>query len=106
MPYIGVMHLRLSMPWVSDLKTKRALVRPAVERLRARFPVAVARTAGQNAHTYEEITLTTVHSDYIWVQGVLRSAEEFLAEGEYNLEASSVIWALDDLLDTAEDELP
>lgn len=102
MAYVGVLRARLSMPWVSDLKSKRALVRPAVERLRARFPVAVARVGGQNAHTYEDLAISTVHSDYEWVQGVLVSVEEFLATGEYSLEAQSAIWPLEDLL---EDEL-
>lgn len=103
MAYVGVMQLRLDMPWVSDLKTKRAIVRPAVERLRARFPVSVARIGGQNSHTFEVLALCTVHGEFAWVQGVLDSVEEFLAAGEYRLSVSSAVWPLEELLDDADE---
>lgn len=93
------MRARLEMPWVHDLKSKRAIVRPTVERLRARFPVSVARVEGQNSHSYEVLAVSTVHGEFAWVQGVLDSVEEFLAAGEYRLSVSSAVWPLDELLE-------
>ncbi|HEX2865023.1 MAG TPA: DUF503 family protein, partial [Deinococcales bacterium] len=44
--FVGVYQARLVMPWVRSLKEKRSLVKPVTERLKARFPVSVARLDG------------------------------------------------------------
>jgi uncharacterized protein len=61
--YTGLYTVRLGMPWVQSLKEKRALVRPVVERLKARFPVSVARLAGLNDHDFEVIGVVS-HGEY------------------------------------------
>jgi len=66
--YIGVLTLRLEMPWVSNLKEKRALVRPVVERLKVRFPVTVARLDGLDVHDWELIGVTTISNDHEWIE--------------------------------------
>ncbi len=99
--YVGMLRLRLEMPWVSNLKEKRALVRPVVDRLKARFPLTVGRIDGLNAHTWEVIVIVTVSSDYAWVEETLNMAADFVAaQGEYQItqEDSSIV-ALEDLLD-------
>ncbi|BDP41716.1 hypothetical protein DAETH_16850 [Deinococcus aetherius] len=84
--YVGVLTVRVEMPWVSNLKEKRALVRPVVERLKARYPLTVARLDGLNAHDWEVIGVATLSNDYGWVEETLRMAADFIAkEGEYRV---------------------
>ncbi len=84
--YVGLYVARLEMPWVKSLKEKRALVRPAIERLRARYPVSAARLEGQNAHTWEVVGLTLIGHDPAWIEEVLEKAAAFLAaQGEYRV---------------------
>lgn len=84
--YIGSLTVRVEMPWVSNLKEKRALVRPVVERLKARFPVTVARLDGLNAHDWEIIGVVTVSNDRQWVEETLQLAADFIAaQGEYRV---------------------
>lgn len=102
--YVGVLTVRVEMPWVSNLKEKRALVRPVVERLKARYPLTVARLDGLNAHDWEVIGVATLSNDYGWVEETLRMAADFIArEGEYRVvEESTDIRVLGD--DGEEDE--
>ncbi|WP_104990530.1 DUF503 domain-containing protein [Deinococcus sp. NW-56] len=84
--YVGVLTVRVEMPWVSNLKEKRALVRPVVERLKARYPLTVARLDGLDAHDWEVIGVATLSNDYGWVEETLRMAADFIArEGEYRV---------------------
>lgn len=84
--YIGVLTVRLDMPWVTNLKEKRALVRPVVERLKTRFPLTVARLDGLDAHGWEVIGVATLSNDYGWVEETLRMAADYIArEGPYRV---------------------
>jgi uncharacterized protein len=85
--HVAVLHVDLAMPWVRSLKEKRAVVTPLVERLRNRFPVAVARVAGLDAHDWERIAVATVASEADVVHGVMARVEAFLAKGEARVEA-------------------
>ncbi|WP_293915165.1 DUF503 family protein [Deinococcus sp.] len=99
--YIGSLMVRLEMPWVSNLKEKRALVRPVVERLKARFPLTVARLDGLNAHDWEIIGVVTVSNDRQWVEETLQLAADFIAaQGEYRVtEEVRGIVPFEDVLD-------
>lgn len=78
------------MPWVGNLKEKRALVRPVVERLKARYPLTVARLDGLDAHDWEVIGVATLSNDYGWVEETLRMAADFIArEGQYRVVSES-----------------
>ncbi|MEF2278020.1 DUF503 family protein [Deinococcus sp. YIM 134068] len=103
--YVGVLTVRVEMPWVSNLKEKRALVRPVVERLKARFPLTVARLDGLNAHDWEVIGVATLSNDYGWVEETLRMAADFIArEGPYRItEESTHIRVLGDDEDDEDD---
>ncbi len=84
--YIGVYTARLEMPWVANLKEKRALIRPVTERLKARFPVSVARLDGLDTHTWEVIGVVTISNDAAWVEETLRHVADFVAgNGEYRV---------------------
>ncbi|GGQ94800.1 DUF503 domain-containing protein [Deinococcus ruber] len=98
--YLGVLTLRLEMPWVSNLKEKRALVRPVVERLKARFPVTVARLDGLDAHDWEIIGVATISNDREWVEQTLKMASDYVASnGEYRVTGEeSAVSPLDEVL--------
>ena len=83
--YVGVLTIRVEMPWVSSLKEKRALVKPIVERLKSRFPVSASRLDGLNAHDWEVIGVVTISSDYGWIEDTLRMAGDFIAAGDYRV---------------------
>jgi uncharacterized protein YlxP (DUF503 family) len=61
--YIGVYLVRLEMPWARSLKEKRSLVKPVSEKLKARFPVSVARLGGLDSHDWELLGVTAISSD-------------------------------------------
>ena len=89
--YVGVLTVRLEMPWVSNLKEKRALVRPVVERLKVRFPLTVARLDGLDAHDWEVIGVATLSNDYQWVEETLKMAADYIAaEGPYRVAEETV----------------
>jgi uncharacterized protein len=84
--YIGVYTAKLEMPWVSNLKEKRALIRPITERLKARFPVSVARLDGLDAHDWEIIGVVSISHDATWLDGVLHDVSSFIvSNGEYTV---------------------
>ncbi len=84
--YIGVYTARLEMPWVSNLKEKRALIRPVTERLKARFPVSVARLDGLNNHDWEVIGVVSISHDGTWLDGLLQDVSNFVvSSGEYSV---------------------
>ncbi|WP_457637233.1 DUF503 domain-containing protein [Oceanithermus sp.] len=84
--YLGVLTARLEMPWVRSLKEKRALIRPVMERAKARFPVSAARLDGLDEHGWERVGFSVIGNDATWVAGVLEAVEKFLAiNGDYRL---------------------
>lgn len=98
--YVGVLTIRVEMPWVSNLKEKRALVRPVVERLKSRYPLTVARLDGLDAHDWEIIGVATLSNDYVWVEETLRMAADYIArEGEYR-----VAWETTEITVLGEDD--
>lgn len=89
--YVGVLTIRLEMPWVNSLKEKRALIRPVVERLKVRFPLTVARLDGLDAHDWEILGVATISNDYQWIQDTLRMAADYIAsEGPYSVASEEV----------------
>lgn len=99
--YVGVLTLRLEMPWAQSLKEKRSLIKPVTERLKTRFPLTVARLDGLDAHDWEIITVVTVSNDYAWVRETLTMAANYIAsEGNYR-----VVWEKTDIAPLDEDGL-
>ena len=76
--YVGVYLARLEVPWASSLKEKRGLVLPITEKLKARFPVSVARLDGLESHTWELIGVTALSSDAVWLEGMLNKVDDFV----------------------------
>lgn len=101
--YLGLYTARLEMPWVASLKEKRALVKPAIERLRSRYPVSAARLAGQDEHGWEVVGFSLLGYDGVWVETVLREAADFIAaQGEFRVVEES--WNIEEV--SLEDTLP
>jgi uncharacterized protein len=88
--HVAVLHVELSMPWAQSLKEKRSIVTPLVEKVRRRFPVAVARVAGQDAHDWERLAITAVGADADELHTVMTRVERFLASGDARVRASSL----------------
>ncbi len=76
--FVAVAHLQLRMPWVRSLKAKRGVVVPIVEGLRRRYPLAVARVAGQDAFDWERLALVAVGTDADALRGVMEAAERLV----------------------------
>lgn len=88
--YIGVYLARLETPWARSLKEKRALVKPIAERLKARFPVSVARLAGQDSHAWELLGVTAISHDPVWLEGLLGKVADFVESGDCRVTKSSL----------------
>lgn len=96
--YVGVLLIELSMPWSQSLKEKRSLVMPVTERLKARFPVSVARLSGLDAHDWELIGVTSLSHDPVWLEGMLRKVLDFVGAREVTVVRSQLDvepWDLD-----------
>lgn len=76
--YVGVLLVTIETPGVKSLKEKRSLVLPVTERLKARFPVSVARLDGLDAHGWERIGVSAISSDRVWLERTLASALAFV----------------------------
>lgn len=77
--WVGVLTFTVQTPGARSLKAKRALVKPLVERLRARYPVSVARLAGLDRHDEETVGVATLGSDPEVCRRVLERALAFAA---------------------------
>jgi uncharacterized protein YlxP (DUF503 family) len=92
--YLGLYTARLETG-ARSLKEKRALIKPALEKVKARFPVSAARLYGLDAWGYEVVGFSLLGNDPHWVEETLRAAARFLAQSgafrvaleEYRLEA-------------------
>ncbi len=77
--YIAVYIARLETPWVKSLKEKRSIIKPITEKLKNRFPVSVARLNGLDNHHWEEIGLSVISYDKLWLEQVLIDCDKFIA---------------------------
>lgn len=84
--YVGVLQLRLEMPWVQSLKEKRALVAPVVAKVKTRFDVAAARLQGSEKHHSEVIGVSAISNDAVGLEALLCRVEAFVAaHGDYQI---------------------
>ncbi len=88
--YVGVLLITLEMPGVRSLKQKRSLILPVTERLKARFPVSVARLEGLDAHGWERIGISAISADAAWLDRTLGSALAFVEGRGLGVRASSI----------------
>jgi uncharacterized protein YlxP (DUF503 family) len=78
---VAVASWRLSIPGCTSLKEKRRVVRSLKDRLRSRFNVSVAETAGHDLWNMVELTVALVATDGQFADSVLGRVNR-LIEGE------------------------
>lgn len=68
---VGLLRITLHVPEARSLKDRRAAVRRAVERVRARYNVAIAEVGDQSRWQIAQLAVATVSNDRAFVNEVL-----------------------------------
>lgn len=76
--FVGVLIVTVETPGVKSLKEKRSQILPVTERLKARFPVSVARLDGLDAHGWERLGVCAISADRAWLERTLAAALAFV----------------------------
>ncbi len=69
--FVGVLRLALHLPAPGSLKSKRHLVRSAIDRVRARFNVSIAEVAENDLWQRSVLGVTAVGNDHAHVNQTL-----------------------------------
>jgi uncharacterized protein YlxP (DUF503 family) len=86
--FIGVLRLTLFMPGPGSLKSKRHLMRSALDRVKAKFNVSIAEVADQDLWQKGVIGVAAVANDHAFVNETLDKVCAFVASvhgGQMNL---------------------
>jgi uncharacterized protein YlxP (DUF503 family) len=76
--FVGVLRLTLHLPSPGSLKSKRHLVRSAIDRVRAKFNVAIAEVAENDLWQKSVIGVAAVGNDRALVGEVLDRVTDFV----------------------------
>jgi len=79
--HVGVLRIRLHLPENRDLKGKRQVVRPLVERVRNKFNVAVAEVDDLNLWQSAVLGVAAVGNDTGHVNEVLSHVVDYVEQG-------------------------
>jgi uncharacterized protein len=77
--FVGVLRLTLHLPEPGSLKSKRHLVRSAVDRVRARFNVAVAEVGDNDLWQRSVLGVVAVGNERAFVNETLDKVADFVA---------------------------
>jgi uncharacterized protein len=77
--FVGVLRLTLHLPDPGSLKSKRHLVRSAIDRVKARFNVSIAEVAENDLWQKSVIGVTAVGNDHSFVNESLDKVADFVA---------------------------
>jgi uncharacterized protein YlxP (DUF503 family) len=77
--FVGVLRLTLHLPEPGSLKSKRHLVRSAIDRVRARYNVSIAEVAENDLWQRSVIGVTAVSNDNAFVNETLDKVADFVA---------------------------
>jgi len=77
--FVGVLRLTLHLPEPGSLKSKRHLVRSAVDRVRARFNVSIAEVAENDLWQRSVLGVAAVGNDQAFVNEALDKVADFVA---------------------------
>jgi uncharacterized protein len=77
---VGICRLSLYFPESGSLKTKRQGLRKIIDRVRARFNVAIAEVADQDTWQRSAIGITVVGNEHPHVQSMLDHITSFIEE--------------------------
>jgi uncharacterized protein YlxP (DUF503 family) len=76
--FVGVLRLTLHLPDPGSLKSKRHLVRSALDRVRARFNVSIAEVAENDLWQRSVVGVTAVGNEHGFVNEVLDKVADFV----------------------------
>ena len=77
--FVGVLRLTLHLPSPGSLKSKRHLVRSAIDRVKARFNVSIAEVAENDLWQRSVLGVTAVANDHAFVNETLDKVADFVA---------------------------
>jgi uncharacterized protein len=77
--FVGVLRLTLHLPDPGSLKSKRHLVRSAIDRVKARFNVSIAEVAENDLWQKSVIGVSAVGNDHAFVNESLDKVADFVA---------------------------
>ncbi len=76
--FVGVLRLTLFLPSPGSLKSKRHLVRSAIDRVKAKFNVSIAEVAENDLWQKGVIGVTAVGNEHAFVNETLDKVAEFV----------------------------
>jgi uncharacterized protein len=77
--FVGVLRLTLHLPDPGSLKSKRHLVRSAIDRVKAKFNVSIAEVAENDLWQKSVIGVAAVGNDHAFVNESLDKVADFVA---------------------------
>jgi uncharacterized protein len=77
--FVGVLRLTLHLPAPGSLKSKRHLVRSAIDRVKARYNVSIAEVAENDLWQRSVLGVTAVGNDHAFVNEALDKVTDFVA---------------------------
>jgi hypothetical protein len=76
--FVGVLRLTLHLPEPGSLKSKRHLLRSALDRVRARYPVAIAEVGENDTWQRSVVGVAAVGNDHAFVNELLDKVTGFV----------------------------
>ncbi len=77
--FVGVLRLTLHLPAPGSLKSKRHLLRSAIDRVKSRFNVSVAEVADNDLWQRSVVGVAAVGNDHAFVNETLDKVADFVA---------------------------
>ena len=77
--FVGVLRLTLHLPDPGSLKSKRHLLRSAIDRVKARFNVSIAEVAENDLWQKSVVGVAAVGNDHAFVNESLDKVADFVA---------------------------
>jgi uncharacterized protein YlxP (DUF503 family) len=77
--FVGVLRLTLYLPEPGSLKSKRHLVRSAIDRVKAKFNVSIAEVAENDLWQKSVLGVSAVGNDHAFVNESLDKVADFVA---------------------------
>jgi uncharacterized protein YlxP (DUF503 family) len=77
--FVGVLRLTLHLPEPGSLKSKRHLLRSAIDRVKSRFNVSIAEVADNDLWQRSVVGVAAVGNDHAFVNETLDKVADFVA---------------------------
>ena len=77
--FVGVLRLTLHLPEPGSLKSKRHLLRSAIDRVKARFNVSIAEVGANDLWQRSVVGVAAVGNDHAFVNETLDKVADFVA---------------------------